>query len=65
MGDIKTQLKLERDTDNSYPGDVGVSLYGDLVQFELMGPERTIGVSLRRLKIVIAALEAERGEEGG
>ena len=62
MGDIKTQLKLTSDSANSSPGevDISLSLVGDRVRFELANPDRTVSADLRRLKIVLTALEADR-----
>lgn len=57
------RIRLERDSDNSYPGSAEAKVEGDTIRFDLSGPERTIAFNLRRLKRVIATLE-EEAEDG-
>jgi hypothetical protein len=64
VSDIELTLKLERDSDNSYPGRAYVRVEGDTIRFDLPGPDRTIAFNLRRLKRAIETLEEEAEESG-
>lgn len=54
MSDIEMRIKLERDSDNSYPSSAEVRLDGNTLRIDLSGPDRTIAFNLKR---AIACLE--------
>jgi hypothetical protein len=54
-------LKLERDTDNSYPGEAEVSLVengrGEFVAIKLNGPEREVWIDKNELLYALKSRE--------
>lgn len=59
MSNLEVNVPLVGDSANSAPGHVEVSTADSRVYLKLNGPERTIVMDIRRLKIAITALEAD------
>lgn len=51
-------LKLKRDTDNSYPGEIDISSDDstDVIQFDLHGQDRTIQIDKKELRKALRVL---------
>lgn len=53
---MKITLTLERDSDNSDPGEVTFSRIGDYLSISVSGPDRVFAISLADMARVMALL---------